>query len=185
VGRLSSTLDYIRAMCTELSGMARRENRNILAYVLEMAILECGPQRSAKPPRIYSDTVIGVWDWDIVEDRLYADANVAHYFALPPDEAMQGAPIERYKAAIHPDDLQRVSRLIEQVLKTGGEYSAEYRLLGRNETLRWVLARGRVQRDASGKPVRFPGALIDITDEKSLQDEIARSVQDDSARRLH
>ena len=58
---------------------------------------------------------------------------------------------------------------------TSGElYQAEYRLVHPNGTHRWAFARGRVHMDAAGKPVRFPGMVLEITDRKGLEEKQKR-----------
>ena len=37
--------------------------------------------------------------------------------------------------------------------------------------LRWVVARGHVECNKEGNPVRFPGVVIDITDRKRQEEE--------------
>lgn len=52
-------------------------------------------------------------------------------------------------------------------------YSAEYRIQGKDERLRWILERGRVVRkDASGRPLTIAGTHSDITGRKELEEHI-------------
>ncbi len=37
---------------------------------------------------------------------------------------------------------------------------------------RWVVARGRVERDAAGRPVRFPGVIVDVTDRRAAEADL-------------
>jgi PAS domain S-box-containing protein len=107
---------------------------------------------------------IGTFVWDVSADRLYGDANFRELFkiALESDGA---APLERFVAAIHPADRERTLSRVRETLETGRDYMAEYRIMtGGRE--RWVIARGRVERDAEGRIVRFPGVLLDITERK-------------------
>ena len=41
---------------------------------------------------------------------------------------------------------------------------AEYRVVARNGTVRWLLSRGRTFQDPVGRPLRAGGILIDITE---------------------
>jgi two-component sensor histidine kinase len=52
-----------------------------------------------------------------------------------------------------------------QVAEQGGEAELEHRII-RDGQVRWIVARGRAECDASGRPVRFPASTIDITDLK-------------------
>ena len=44
-------------------------------------------------------------------------------------------------------------------------------------SVRWVTARGRVERDERGRPVRMPGVLVDITERKRLEEELRVRVE--------
>jgi PAS domain S-box-containing protein len=67
--------------------------------------------------------------------------------------------------AIHPDDIDDVTAAINRALTTGQVFSREYRVVSHGDT-HWVYARGMCTLDSSGKAVRFPGAIVDITREK-------------------
>jgi signal transduction histidine kinase/ActR/RegA family two-component response regulator len=114
---------------------------------------------------------IATWTWDIPNNRLFADANLARLFNLPPSEA-EGGLLDRYIQSIHPDDWPRVAAALERSVKSGEDYEADYRIVQADGSVRWVAARGRVERDGSGRPVRMPGVLVDITERKRLEDEL-------------
>ena len=58
---------------------------------------------------------------------------------------------------------------IDRGLK-GGAFEAEYRLTQADGSLRWVIARGRCEHDAAGRPLRFPGVVVDITERKRAEE---------------
>ncbi len=118
---------------------------------------------------------VGTWDWDIPNDRIRANSQFARLFSVDPERAASGAPLQDFVAGIHPDDRPRVTQEIESVLQTGGDFRSEYRVLQRNGAVHWVYARGRAYLDAEGRPLRFPGALFDITDLKATQTALQES----------
>ena len=71
--------------------------------------------------------------------------------------------------AIHPDDSPRVQASVARTLETDEDFSEEYRLVQPDGSVRWVVAQGRCERDADGKPMRFPGISFDITDRKNAE----------------
>jgi signal transduction histidine kinase len=115
---------------------------------------------------------VGTFEWDIVADRLRGDQNFARIFSIRLD-ASGSAPLDDYLAAVHPDDRARVGETIQHTIATGDAYEAEYRIVGRGHE-RWVVARGRVERDDTGRPVRFPGVVLDITERKRVEKERER-----------
>jgi PAS domain-containing protein len=65
-------------------------------------------------------------------------------------------------ARIHPDDVAEWRRKVFRTATTGGTYSHQYRII-RNDNVTWVRTKGQCTLDKSGRPERFPGAIIDIT----------------------
>ena len=113
--------------------------------------------------------VIGVWDWHIPTDRVFADERFARLYNVDPAAAAVGAPIATFVAAIHPQDRDRVGGAIQATVKTGDNFHSEYRLIQSDGSIRWVLARGYCLRDGDNQPLRFPGAVIDITERKEAE----------------
>jgi PAS domain S-box-containing protein len=72
----------------------------------------------------------------------------------------------RVVKSIHPENFDRIGNHITKVLKEGGRYVDEYRVIPKPGVVRWLSVRGEVQFDENGNPVRFPGVGIDITAER-------------------
>lgn len=71
---------------------------------------------------------VGAWEWDIVSNRVTADAAFARLYGLDPAEAALGTPIEVFAQAFHPDDAERVSAEIDAAIATGQDFISEYRV---------------------------------------------------------
>ena len=112
---------------------------------------------------------IGTWDWDIVNDKVIANSTFAESFSVDPGLAREGAPLEEFVSGIHPDDRERVGAEIQEAVRSGEDFSSEYRLLKADGAVAWVIARGRCRYDDAGNAVRFPGAAVDITDRKTAE----------------
>ena len=137
-------------------------------------------ERVLAEARIMSDSAltagsVGTYFWDIAVDRVYGDVSFSALFGIPVD-ATGAAPIGNFLAVIHPEDLPTVKAKIEKVLADDSPYEAEYRIVSGGREI-WVVARGRVERDHAGTPVRFLGILMDIHDRKRAQAEYRRVVE--------
>jgi PAS domain S-box-containing protein len=125
---------------------------------------------------------IATWVWDVITDKVYGDANLRNFFDVTTND-LNGGPLERYLAAIHPEDRGRVSELISRAMESSATYVAQYRVRS-SDRERWVVARGKVERDSHGNPVRFQGVVLDVSEheraEKTLREGEAylRSVQE-------
>jgi len=117
---------------------------------------------------------VGTWDWDIGEDRFIADAHFAQLHGVDPAHASQ-LPISDYLQGVHPEDRALIARSIKHCITHGTEYAEEYRLLKADGELRWVFARGRCYKDHHGRPVRFLGAALDLTERKHTEQALRQS----------
>jgi PAS domain S-box-containing protein len=116
-----------------------------------------------------SASAIGIFDWDIVNGRVYGDANFARMFGIVLDRDGSIADTT-FEPLIHPDDRVARSASVRKTLETGAPYEVEYRIVSRGQT-RWVLSRGKTERDTSNRAVRFLGVLLDITSQRNAERE--------------
>jgi PAS domain-containing protein len=154
-------------ICRKLAEAADLDHHDVLAQILRMAALEAAETgaRYAGPVSDIRPRLVGTWDWDILNDRVYADGPAAQLFGITEHEGALGSPLGKWLAAIHPDDAGAIAAEIDRVMKTRQTFSMEYRTIA-NGQLYWVYARGRCTFDDAGHPVRFPGAFVDITHER-------------------
>jgi PAS domain S-box-containing protein len=111
---------------------------------------------------------VGTWIWDIREDRVWADQNLARLFGRNVGEA-SGAPVAAYLDAVHPDDAPALSETLNRALAQDSHFQARYRV-GSGAQYRWLLAQGRIERDDVGMAVRMPGVILDVTRQKEIED---------------
>jgi len=117
---------------------------------------------------------LGTWDWDIREDRFVADAHFAMLHGVDPSLSRQ-LPISAYLEGVHPEDRAAVARSIKHCITHGTEYAEEYRLLAPDGELRWVYVRGRCYKDRHGRPKRFLGAALDLSERKRTEQALRQS----------
>jgi PAS domain S-box-containing protein len=112
----------------------------------------------------------GLWDWDMVtQDAWWSDSI---YDALGIDRSVVPG-FQGWADRVHPADRARVLGGFEQAITDGGTgWSAEYRVLRTDGTVREVYDRAYVVRDATGRPVRMIGTMMDITVRRSLEKQL-------------
>jgi len=77
---------------------------------------------------------------------------------------------------IHPDDREKVHQANESAIANKGYFEVEHRLRETpDRDWRWVLAKGKVLADETGKPTRIIGVSVDITERKKAEFSIKRS----------
>ena len=95
----------------------------------------------------------------------------------PEAQAMLGSDravytLDESTTLIHPDDLEEAMAARECGLAGHAPYDIVFRTASPapDGGARWVMLRGRVERDAGGTPVRLAGVLVDITAQRSAEE---------------
>lgn len=115
---------------------------------------------------------VGIWDWDVVTNRVTVDSRFATMFSVDPQLAAQGTAVEEFLKGIHPDDRAHVQGKIAEAVQAVGPFTAEYRLLRDDGTIRWISAQGRCIPGPDGKCARLPGITYDITRLKEAEAQL-------------
>ncbi|MFH1135339.1 MAG: PAS domain S-box protein [Pseudomonadota bacterium] len=117
----------------------------------------------------------GVWDWDVEADKAFFSKRWKEILGYEEQEFL--GSINEWESRIHPDDSLTVGRQVKGHLN--GEspfFESEHRVLCRDGTYKWVLARGKViRRTESGLPLRMIGTQTDITDRKNAENALLES----------
>jgi PAS domain S-box-containing protein len=117
---------------------------------------------------------IGIWDRDIATSLMRGTPTFFRIMGLPP--MFDPVHMDVIRAVRHPEDAARVVEGFQQALAKGlDSYEAEYRIIRPSDgQVRWIFGRGRTVRDVSGKPVRYSGVDIDITERKQAEEHMRR-----------
>ena len=113
-----------------------------------------------------ASAIVGTFDWDVPADILFADQRFAAIFGIGEATARQGVSVAAFLDGIHPEDRARVGAKLEAAVASADIFAEEFRSAPAHGQIRWIFARGRCFHDATGRPQRFPGAIVDITSEK-------------------
>jgi len=114
-----------------------------------------------------------IWDWDIVNNNLW----LSEAFRVNYGYTQTLITRPDWLNMIHPDDAAEVDRSTHEVLNTGGSlWTSEYRFKDSSGVYRNALDRGYVMHDANGTPYRMLGSILDITELKKAEMEIANNI---------
>lgn len=150
-------------LCLEIAEFAKDRDYRTLDHLLRMAAAEAYEQTSEALPFSGKNELIGFWDWDVSRNLTYVDPLAARLFDVDPKASIKGLPVEAYIKAIHPDDIKSFTSELYRTAQEGGCLKTTYRVIS-NDTVSWVYAKGSCFVGPGKIPVRFPGALFDITD---------------------
>lgn len=105
---------------------------------------------------------IGLWTWEVESEEAFYSAQFKNLLGYTGEEFPD--LIDSFIKILHPDDLPRVSALINRHLNEHIPYHIEYRLKQKSGEYRWYQAIGETSLDQGAKIMS--GSIIDITESK-------------------
>ncbi|MEH2009737.1 AAA family ATPase [Nostoc sp.] len=123
---------------------------------------------------------IGVWSWDVANDRFDWDEQVYQLFGLTP-ETFAGTS-EALLARLHPDERGLLTQSLSRAINEGVEHNLEYRIIQDDGSIRYAACRGKAFFNEAGKATHMSGIVLDITDRKKSEAERIQLIQEQTAR---
>ncbi len=118
---------------------------------------------------------IGLWDWNIPRDAIWASDRARILYGVRPDEPLN---FERFMACLHPDDRNRVDAAVRSAFRLGGEYREEYRVAYSGGGVRWLYVVGSCHINVQGQPARMMGASLDITERRDNEVRLRQALEE-------
>lgn len=111
----------------------------------------------------------GLWDWDMVNDKVYFSPLWKKMLGYHEEEIENS--FNGWKKLWHPEDRPRIEKAIQDYLEGNlPSYVVEHRLKHKDGSWRWILTRGDLIKDESGKSLRWVGTNVDFTELKKLKE---------------
>ncbi|MFH0974888.1 MAG: response regulator [Spirochaetota bacterium] len=125
---------------------------------------------------------IGVWDWDIENERLIWDQQMYGLYGL--EESETEDTYDRWLNSIHPEDKLKAETEIQRALKSETVYNTEYRVIWPDGQIRCIKSNAKVIRDGNGDPLRMTGINYDISERKQAEKTLlkAKAAAEDATR---
>ncbi|MEG3868419.1 response regulator [Microcoleus sp. Z1_B2] len=113
----------------------------------------------------------GVWDWNVNTNEVFFSARWKEMLGYEDHEIPN--QLEEWSKRVHPDDIGWVMQAIQDHFQRQTPfYITEHRVLCKDGSYKWILARGQALSDEAGRVVRMTGSQSDITNRKQLEQEI-------------
>jgi transcriptional regulator with GAF, ATPase, and Fis domain len=100
---------------------------------------------------------------------VWATPKLRELLLFEPDEEL---PFDRFVAAVHPDDCDRVRMLVLKSLEGQEALNMEYRIVQPDGMIRWISSRGNPPSVGSGLTERLTGVSVDVTESKQMEQEL-------------
>ena len=112
---------------------------------------------------------LGIWDWDVEQDRLVWDDSMYRLYGIRKDE-FSGA-FDAWTRCLVPEDVARAKGDVEAALRGDREYRSDFRVRRADGAIRTIRGMAQTIRSADGRPVRMVGINRDVTDLISAERE--------------
>ena len=113
------------------------------------------------------------WDWDVKTgcDRWFGDLRTM--FGIQSDTYY--GDVEEFRHRIYPEDQALVWEAVADARQKREPFTAEFRVLHLDGTVRWVTEGGQFYYSANGDAVRMLGMAVDITERKQAEQRLRES----------
>ncbi len=118
---------------------------------------------------------IGIWEWDVQEQRLSWDARMFDLFGVQP-EAFRGT-LADWSDRVHPEDITAIEQQFQAAIDHSQRFDVAFRICRPDGAIRHLRGRAAVTRDAQGAAVRVVGVNFDITTQKLAEAEMREAQQ--------
>ncbi len=119
---------------------------------------------------------VGVWDWNLITQEMVWDDSMYSLYRIRREDFI--GTEEAWRAALHPDDLERGDREVNDAITGKKPFDTEFRVVWPNGEVHHIKAVAKVFRDERGTPLRMLGINMDITERKEYEEELKRSNAD-------
>jgi PAS domain S-box-containing protein len=117
---------------------------------------------------------VGVWDWNLDTSDIYVDPALKRLLGYEDHEIRNR--LDDWGRHVHPDDVPQVmSESVDHIEGRTPSYEVEHRMVHRDGSTRWFVAKGVVVERVNGRAVRMIGTDTDITQRKAAEQALERA----------
>jgi len=116
---------------------------------------------------------IGTWDWNMTTGKIVWSRGHEELWGMAPG-TFKGT-YEEFEARLHPEDRERVNRILVQAAAERRTVLNEFRIVWPDGSVHWIAGRGEPLYDDTGQPVRMIGVVMDITERKQAEEALRKS----------
>jgi diguanylate cyclase (GGDEF)-like protein/PAS domain S-box-containing protein len=109
----------------------------------------------------------GVWEWDLTTNRNFWSPEVFSLYGLDPQTVEPS--YFTWLSSVRAEDRHAVSEAVQSAVKRQAELNVEWRANDAQAEERWLLSRGKPERDEVGRLLRYRGIVTDITARKRAE----------------
>lgn len=112
---------------------------------------------------------VGTWDLELSTRELIWSNTTRKLFGVTPEQPVD---YDLFLSLLDAQDRDRTANAVQQSIDTGCNFDIQYRVHRHSDAGHWVRALGAIVNGADGEPVRLSGIVLDIDNEKRLEDAL-------------
>jgi PAS domain S-box-containing protein len=113
---------------------------------------------------------VGSWELDISTNEVFWSAELYRIFGYKPYEIKMD--FKRYLEHLLPGFSEEIKHSIEKSITESQPYEVKHKIVAKDGSEKWILGKGKVEKDKTGKPKKLKGIAIDITESTKFEIEI-------------
>ena len=115
-------------------------------------------------------TELATWEWNLETNEVYWNQQHFRLFGMEP----RPNPVDPddFLRHVHPDDRDRISRLLERTIAERSVYDAEFCAVRDDGNQRWMSGYGRIMEERDGQPIRMSGVMFDINERRRAEEAL-------------
>ena len=122
---------------------------------------------------------VGFWDCNLESGKVYVSPELYRQLGQRGDEVWS---LDYWKTLLHPDDREVAIANVDAFLGSkSDEYLNVFRLRHCDGSYRWIESRGTLLKTDDGVATRFMGTHLDVTDQKTIEHEVRRTLKESEA----
>jgi PAS domain S-box-containing protein len=110
------------------------------------------------------------WHWDVRSGQDTWSGDLQTIFGIPSNTYI--GHVEDFRRRVHPEDRGLVWKAVNDAMVNQTPYTAEFRIVREDRTIRWVAAQGKFYYQSDGEPERMLGIAFDITERKGAEEAL-------------
>ncbi|ALO35480.1 hypothetical protein CMT41_12700 [Colwellia sp. MT41] len=125
---------------------------------------------------------IGIWQYDIANDKLSWDKWMHKIYATVPQEF--SGNLAHWQKSVHPEDITSANQAVLEAIAQKTKLDDEFRIITPSGTIKHIKAMALIKLDSQGEAVQMIGVNFDITERKVVEQEhiAAKELAEDTAR---
>jgi len=112
---------------------------------------------------------VGTWDLEFSTQELTWSNTTRKLFGVSPDQSVN---YDLFLSLLDLQDRDRTAKAVQRSIDTGCNFDIQYRIHRHSDAGHWVRTLGAIVNNADGEPARLSGIVLDIDNEKRLEDAL-------------